>query len=103
MCLSIPMQVVALEGKDGEFAIVERQHGDALCRERINMMLIGPQPVGTWILASLGLAQEVIDDRERNLIEDALAALAASLAGDYDPSEHFIDLRPQTAIRSEHQ
>jgi hypothetical protein len=53
------------------------------------MMLIGRQPLGTWILASLGLAREVLDDHERALIEDALAALSASLAGDYDPSQHF--------------
>jgi hydrogenase expression/formation protein HypC len=39
------------------------------------------------------LAREVLDDRERALIEDALAALAASLAGRYDSSQHFTDLR----------
>lgn len=103
MCLSIPMQLVALEDESGDFAIVERRQGDTLRRERINMMLIGPQPVGTWILGSLGLAQEVIDDHERNLIEDALTALAASLAGDYDPALHFIDLRTRTEIRSNEQ
>lgn len=92
MCLSIPMQVVALEGTDGDFAVVERRQGEARRRERINMMLIGPQPIGTWILASLGLAQEIIANEERALIEDALAALAASLAGDHDPSQHFADL-----------
>lgn len=92
MCLSIPMQIVAWEGEGGDFAIVERAQGDALRRERVNMMLIGQQPVGTWILASLGLAKEVIDDAERALIEDALAALSASLDGDYDPANHFADL-----------
>ncbi|SBT03792.1 Hydrogenase expression/formation protein (HUPF/HYPC) [Candidatus Accumulibacter aalborgensis] len=92
MCLSIPMQVVALEGDNGDFAIVERYQGDARRRERVNLMLLGPQPIGTWILASLGLAREVIDDAERALIEDALAALSASLVGDYDSSRHFADL-----------
>lgn len=92
MCLSIPMQVVAWEGEGGDFAIVERAQGDALRRERVNMMLIGQQPVGTWILASLGLAKEVIDDAERALIEDALAALSASLDGDYDSTKYFADL-----------
>ena len=92
MCLSIPMQFFALDGDGGDFAIVERRQGDALRRERVNMMLIGPQPVGTWILASLGLAREVLEDRERLLIEDALTAVSASLAGDYDPSQHFADL-----------
>ena len=92
MCLSIPMQLVALDGDCGDFAIVERRQGDALRRERVNMMLIGPQPVGTWILVSLGLAREVLEDCERLLIEDALTAVSASLAGDYDPSQHFADL-----------
>jgi len=87
MCLSIPRQVVEWEG-EGDFAWVERD-GE---RERINMMLLGPQPVGTWVLTSLGLAQEVVGEAERALIEDALAALAASLENDYDPASHFQDL-----------
>lgn len=98
MCLSIPMQVVAWEGESGDLAIVEREHREAgevrIRRERVNMMLIGAQPIGTWILSSLGLAKEVIEDDQRALIEDALAALSASLADDYDPSQHFTDLRP---------
>jgi hydrogenase expression/formation protein HypC len=87
MCLSIPKQVVEWEG-EGDFAWVER----AGQRERINMMLLGPQPVGTWVLTSLGLAKEVVEEEERALIEDALAALAASLEDGYDPSLHFRDL-----------
>jgi len=96
MCLSLPMQLVALEGaggEGGEFALVERRQGSAVRRERINMMLIEPQPLGTWVLASLGMAREVVDDDALALIEDALAALSASLAGDYDPEQHFADLR----------
>ena len=91
MCLSIPKRIVEWEGGGedaGEFAWVERD-GE---RERINMMLIGAQPVGTWVLTSLGLAREVIEDDQRTLIEDALSALAASLAGDFDPAHHFQDL-----------
>ncbi|WP_371324122.1 HypC/HybG/HupF family hydrogenase formation chaperone [Dechloromonas sp. ZY10] len=89
MCLSIPKQVVAWEG-EGYFAWVERDGQ----RERVNMMLLGPQPLGTWVLTSLGLAKEVVDDEARALIEDALAALAASLNGDYDPLRHFQDMKP---------
>ena len=91
MCLSIPKRVVEWEGSGdnaGDFAWVERDGQ----RERINMMLIGPQPVGSWVLTSLGLAKEVVEDEQRQLIEDALAALAASLEGDFDPSQHFKDL-----------
>ena len=53
---------------------------------------ICPQPVGSWVLTSLGLAKEVVEDEQRQLIEDALSALAASLEGDFDPSQHFQDL-----------
>ncbi|MCL2344684.1 MAG: HypC/HybG/HupF family hydrogenase formation chaperone [Desulfobulbus sp.] len=87
MCLSIPMRVEAWEG-DGEFAWVAR--GDR--RERINMMLLGPQPVGAWVLISLGLAREVVEPEQLALIEEALTALAASLDGDYDASGYFRDL-----------
>ena len=89
MCLSVPKQVVAWEG-EGDFAWVERDGQ----REQINMMLLGPQPLGTWVLTSLGLAKEVIEDDQRQLIEDALSALAASLEDDYDPSRHFQDMLP---------
>ena len=92
MCLSIPLRVVEWDDPDGDFAWVERGEGDSLRRERINMMLIGAQPVGTWILASLGLAKETVDDENRALIEDALAALDESLHGEYDPARHFADL-----------
>ncbi|MBI2306317.1 MAG: HypC/HybG/HupF family hydrogenase formation chaperone [Rhodocyclales bacterium] len=95
MCLSIPMRIVDWEDEEGNFAWVERGEGDSLRRERVNMMLIGAQPVGTWILASLGLAKETIDDENRMLIEDALSALDASLHGDYDPGRHFADLPMQ--------
>lgn len=92
MCLSIPMRVVEWDDPDGDFAWVERGAGDSLRRERVNMMLIGAQPVGTWILAALGLAKETVDEENRLLIEDALAALDESLHGDYDPAQHFADL-----------
>lgn len=88
MCLSIPKRIVEWEGDGGDFAWVERD-GE---RELINMMLIGPQAVGTWVLTSLGLAREVVEDDQLALIEDALSALAASLEGDFDPSRHFQDL-----------
>jgi hydrogenase expression/formation protein HypC len=88
MCLSIPMQVVAWEGDDGDFAWVER--GER--RERINMMLLGAQPVGTWVLTSLGLAREVVEPEQLALIEEALTALAASLEGDYAAGSYFRDL-----------
>jgi hydrogenase expression/formation protein HypC len=84
------MQVAAWEG-DGDFAWVVR--GER--RERINMMLIGAQPVGAWVLTSLGFAREVVEPEQLTLIEEALAALAASLDGDYDGAAWFRDLEAQ--------
>jgi hydrogenase expression/formation protein HypC len=90
MCLSIPMQVAAWEG-DGDFAWLVR--GER--RERVNMMLLGAQPVGTWVLTSLGLAREVVEPEQLALIEEALTALAASLGGDYQATAYFRDLEAQ--------
>lgn len=87
MCLSVPMQVME-NLADGDLAIVER----AGRRQQVNMLLIGPQKPGTWVLVALGFAKEVVEPGELELIEDALAALAASLDGDYDPATHFRDL-----------
>lgn len=87
MCLSVPMQVVE-NLADGDLAIVER----AGRRQQVNMLLVGPQGLGTWVLVALGFAKEVVEPGELELIEDALAALAASLDGDYDPATHFRDL-----------
>jgi hydrogenase expression/formation protein HypC len=92
MCLSLPMQVVAHADPTGEVAIVERRDGEELRRERVNMLLIGPQAIGTWVLVSLGLAREVVDEDQRALIEDALAAVQAVLGGSYDAGRHFVDL-----------
>lgn len=87
MCLSIPMQVVELEA-GGDIVIVAR--GER--RERINMLFVGPQPVGTWVLVQLGFAKEVVEAEQLALIEEALEALAASLDGNYDPQRYFTDL-----------
>lgn len=92
MCLSIPMQVIEWADPEGNLAWVARGEGEQQRKECINMMLIGPQPVGTWLLVSLGFGKELVDDENRLLIEDALAALDASLLGQYNPDQHFADL-----------
>ncbi|EXI71457.1 MAG TPA: HypC/HybG/HupF family hydrogenase formation chaperone [Candidatus Accumulibacter phosphatis] len=92
MCLSVPMQVVAHDDTNGEFAIVERRDDGVVRRDRVNMLLIGPQTIGTWVLVSLGLARETVDDDQRVLIEDALAAVLAVQNGTHDAGSHFLDL-----------
>jgi hydrogenase expression/formation protein HypC len=91
MCIGIPKRVISVEGFEGEFAWVECADGSG--KERVNMMLVGPQPVGAWVLTSLGMAREELSEEEVATINDALSALESALDGTYDPSAHFADLR----------
>ncbi len=75
MCIGVPVQVIEV--------------GDcvALCRglngdEHVNMMLIGDQPVGTWVLNYLGSARRVLDESEAMDINRALADLRALVFGE---------------------
>ena len=77
MCIGIPMQ------------IVEQREYSALCRgrngeEMIETLMIGPQPVGTWVLKHLGMARSVISEEEARCIDDALDAVEALARGDSD-------------------
>jgi hydrogenase expression/formation protein HypC len=47
MCIGVPLQVVEV---DGSFAWCEADDQ----RERLDMMLVGPRPVGTWVLGFHG-------------------------------------------------
>jgi hydrogenase expression/formation protein HypC len=75
MCIAIPMQVIACD------------EAEALCegrgqRLRLNMLLTGPQPPGTWVMAFLGAAREVITPQQAQEANQALDALDAALRGD---------------------
>ncbi len=77
MCVGIPMQVI----ESGDFV--------ALCRgrngeEQVNMMLIGPQPMGAWVLNFLGSAREVISEEDAVNIDKALDGLTAIMQGETD-------------------
>ena len=72
----------------------------ATCRgrngdEQINMMLIGSQPVGTWVLNFLGSAREVLSEQEAEHINKALDGLTAIMSGesDVDIDSYFPDIR----------
>ena len=87
MCIAIPMQVIEQRGLT------------ALCRGRngeqeLNMMLIGPQPEGTWVLNYLGSAREVVTEKDAKKIEDALLAMEAVMRGEenIDIDHFFPDL-----------
>ncbi|MCB1955265.1 MAG: HypC/HybG/HupF family hydrogenase formation chaperone [Rhodocyclaceae bacterium] len=74
MCLGIPMQVI--EG--GMQADCRDAHGAV---HRVDMLLVGPQPAGAWLLTYLGAAREVIDARRAADIGRALSALEQLSAG----------------------
>jgi hydrogenase assembly chaperone HypC/HupF len=85
MCIGIPMQVVE---PAGSFAWCEAE-GE---RERLDMMLIGEQAVGTWVLGFHGAARQVLSATEAAQARAGRLALAAVLAGDACVDEYFADL-----------
>jgi hydrogenase expression/formation protein HypC len=85
MCIGMPMLVVRPQGSH------------AWCegggeRERLDMMLVGEQPVGTWVLAFHGAARQVLSEREAARALAARQALAAVLRGDDAVDVFFADL-----------
>ncbi|HEB55202.1 MAG TPA: HypC/HybG/HupF family hydrogenase formation chaperone [Gammaproteobacteria bacterium] len=77
MCVGVPLQIIEstecmarCRGRNGE--------------EQVNMMLIGPQPVGTWVLNFLGSAREVISEQDAENINKALDGLTAIMQGKTD-------------------
>jgi hydrogenase expression/formation protein HypC len=85
MCIGAPLRVVEL---DASFAWCECDGA----RERIDMLLVGPQLPGTWVLASLGVARRVLSELEARQARAARQALAAALAGDAGIDAFFADL-----------
>ena len=92
MCIGTPVQII----ESGEFS--------ALCRgrngpERVNMMLIGQQPEGTWLLTFLGSAREVISEQDAATINRALDGVAAIMRGEteVDMERYFPDIGAASA------
>ena len=89
MCIGMPMRVIAAEGS---FAWCEADGQ----RERLDMMLVGEQAPGTWVLAFQGAARQVMSEQDAARAIDARRALAAVLSGggrvDASIDEFFADL-----------
>jgi hydrogenase expression/formation protein HypC len=85
MCIGLPLRVVETEGS---FAWCEADEE----RERLDMMLVGAQPVGTWVLGFHGAARQVLSEIEAAHARDARRALAAVLGGDGCSDDFFADL-----------
>ncbi len=85
MCIGVPMKVVEVEP------------GYALCegmgeRRRVDVLLVGEQPVGTWVLVHLDSAREVIDEEQARLTADALRAVNLAMQGETQVEHLFADL-----------
>ena len=85
MCLGIPMQVVECNG------YVAHCQGRGGVRQ-LDLALVGEQLPGTWLLAFIDAAREVIDAETAARINAALDGLEAVMAGETDISRHFADL-----------
>jgi hydrogenase assembly chaperone HypC/HupF len=85
MCIGAPLQVVQVEDS---FAWCEADGQ----RELLDMILVGHQPAGTWVLGFHGAARQVLDPQEAALARAARQALAAALDGDAGVDRFFADL-----------
>ncbi len=88
MCIGTPVQIIESHGL---MARCKGRNGE----EQSNMMLIGEQPVGTWVVNFLGSAREVISAEEAMAINKALDGLTAIMGGeaDIDFDTYFPDRR----------
>jgi hydrogenase expression/formation protein HypC len=85
MCIGIPLQVIECEEQTAVCEAGGR-------RERLNIVLVGPQAVGTWLLAYQGSAIRVLTEDEALQTRAALAALDAAMTGADDLDVYFADL-----------
>ena len=106
MCIGVPMRI---ESADGMVAVALSDCADgAIERHTLDMLIVGPQPPGTWVLAFHGAARRVLDEAEARQILDALAALAIALDADGSALQQsalnalFADLADRTPQLPEH-
>ncbi len=83
MCIGIPMRVVE---SNGASALCEGRNG----RERLNMLLVADAPAGSWVLAFLGYARELLTEDDAARINAALDQVEAAVRGEFGPT-HALD------------
>jgi hydrogenase assembly chaperone HypC/HupF len=82
--------------------VVEASDTQALCRssagaeEVVDLLVVGPQQEGTWLLVHLGVARHTMTAADAAATDDALGALAAVLGG-RPVDGFFADLAVETA------
>ncbi|MCP3849198.1 MAG: HypC/HybG/HupF family hydrogenase formation chaperone [Gammaproteobacteria bacterium] len=93
MCIGIPVQVI----DKGEYvSLCKGRNGE----EQVNMMLIGSQPVGTWVVNFLGSAREVISEEDAVNLNKALDGMLELMEGkEIDVDQYFPDIgEPQEQL-----
>ncbi len=85
MCIGLPMQII---GQRGEMAVCLYRGLENL----IDMMLVGEQPAGTWLLVFLDTAREVLSEEKAQQITDALEAMRLAMQGETQIDHLFADL-----------
>ena len=68
MCMGVPMQVLEMRGT---YALCEAE-GE---QQVLDMLLVGAQPAGTWVLNFLGAAREVMSADQAQATRQALKAM----------------------------
>jgi hydrogenase expression/formation protein HypC len=86
MCIGIPMKVV--ESFPG-YAVCETDDGTL---RRIDTLLLGEQPTGTWLLTFLDTAREVLSAERAAQIRSALLAVDLAMQGETNLDHLFQDL-----------
>lgn len=85
MCIGIPMQVI----EAGTYQAWCQGQTEA---RMIDMRLLAPQPVGSWVLVFLGTAREILSPERAEQIQAALEGLRQIETGEFDAERWFSDL-----------
>lgn len=88
MCVGVPMKILSV---DGIAALVT----DGTNEEVIDISLVEPVEIGSWVLNFLGAARSVVDEDEAAKITDALNGLRSLMAGGA-LGDAFADLESST-------
>ncbi|EGV32887.1 hydrogenase assembly chaperone hypC/hupF [Thiorhodococcus drewsii AZ1] len=94
MCIGVPMQVI-------ESGPLWAWCDDGGEHHRIDMQLVGQQPIGAWVLVFLGAAREVMGETHALRVRDALVAMQVAMQG--ESVDHlFADLVDREPTLPEH-
>jgi hydrogenase assembly chaperone HypC/HupF len=77
--------------------VIEPRGRFALCRygeeiRKVDMILVGEQPVGAWVLVFLDAARDVMTAEQAQKTADALQAIALVMQGETSVDHLFADL-----------